>query len=549
MRNSPHLRYFAYCRKSTDEKDKQILSIPQQIDELKEFASRENLQIIETFTEAKTAKEPGRAIFNNLLKLVKKGFADGIITWHPDRLARNSIDGGKIIYLLDTGQLQDLKFPTFWFQNTPQGKFMLNIAFGQSKYYVDNLSENVKRGLHFKAKRGEWPGYAPFGYKNDRNTRTLVLEPNESKLVKIVFRDSASGKFNTMKEIRDYLFRCSVKLKDGKPLHYNQIRKMLTRNFYHGVFAYGGISYEAKHPPLITKDLFDRVQVRLNSIYNTQPKKHKFDFTGLLKCKECGCAITAETHKKYYKETKRVANYVYYRCTKKVKDCSQPYISEKDCELQLREIVWKSGLSHSWHQGFCDLLKKDVIEAKGNISSELSSLTISLQAVEKKLNRLLELYLDESINSEDYQLKKDQLLQKKLQLKSNIEKVRREGSSWLEPLREFIDEAANAARIARGKENGKELKFFAQKVGSNYLLNEKRISFCPNIPYSSFAARPIAACDIPTTLLLCRRRESNPHEVLPSQVFETCASAIPPPRLIEPASIIAKFGGIHILRM
>src|SRR3990167_3381533 len=141
------LKYFGYCRKSTDEKDKQILSIEQQIYELKEFAARENLEINEFFTEAQTAKEPGRKVFNNLLKLVEKGFAQGIVSWHPDRLARNSIDGGKIIYFLDTGQLQDLKFPTFWFQNTPQGKFMLNIAFGQSKYYVDNLSENVKRGL------------------------------------------------------------------------------------------------------------------------------------------------------------------------------------------------------------------------------------------------------------------------------------------------------------------------------------------------------------------------------------------------------------------
>ncbi len=501
--STPHFRYFAYCRKSTDEKEKQILSIDQQIDELKEFAVRENLEIVEFFTEAKTAKEPGRKIFDNLLKLVENGFADGIITWHPDRLARNSIDGGKIIYLLDTGELKDLKFPTFWFQNTPQGKFMLNIAFGQSKYYVDNLSENVKRGLHFKAKRGEWPGFAPFGYKNDRNTRTLVLEPNETKLVKIIFRDFASGKFNTMKEIRDHLFRCGVKLKDGRPLHYNQIRKMLTRNFYYGVFTYAGILYEAKHPPLITKDLFDKVQLRLNSLYNTQPKKHEFDFTGLLKCKECGCAITAETHRKYYKKTNRVANYIYYRCTKKVKDCSQSYINEEQCDLQLREIVWKSGLSSSWHTGFCDLLKKDEVEAKGNITHELASLTISLEAVEKKLSRLLELYLDESINPDDYQLKKVQLLEKKLNLKSNIEKVKREGGAWLEPLKHFIEEAANAARIARGKKNGKELKFFAQKVGSNYLLEDKRISFCPIMPYVSLAARPLATCDTASSSLLC----------------------------------------------
>jgi DNA invertase Pin-like site-specific DNA recombinase len=87
--------------------------------------------------------------------------AQGILAWHPDRLARNSIDGGRIIYLLDTGKILDLKFPTFWFDSTPQGKFMLNIAFGQSKYYVDNLSENIKRGHRQKLRKGIWPGFAP----------------------------------------------------------------------------------------------------------------------------------------------------------------------------------------------------------------------------------------------------------------------------------------------------------------------------------------------------------------------------------------------------
>jgi len=124
-------KYIAYCRKSRDEADKQILSIEAQIAELKEFAKREHLEIVEFIEEAKTAKAPGREKFAEVIKKLEKGFANGILAWHPDRLARNSMDGGKIVYLLDTGKLVDLKFPTFWFDNTPQGKFMLTIAFGQ----------------------------------------------------------------------------------------------------------------------------------------------------------------------------------------------------------------------------------------------------------------------------------------------------------------------------------------------------------------------------------------------------------------------------------
>src|SRR3989344_1524913 len=138
------MKYIAYCRKSTDEKDKQVLSIEAQVAELQEFAKREHLDIVEVITESKTAKVPGRQQFEKVLKIIETDHIDGILSWHPDRLARNSIDGGKIIYLLDIGKLKDLKFPSFWFENTPQGKFMLSIAFGQSKYYVDNLSENVK---------------------------------------------------------------------------------------------------------------------------------------------------------------------------------------------------------------------------------------------------------------------------------------------------------------------------------------------------------------------------------------------------------------------
>ena len=133
-------KFFLYARKSTDVEDKQVRSIEAQITELRAFAKQENLNIAETFIEKQSAKIPGRPIFNEMLKRIEKGEANRILTWHPDRLARNSVDGGQIIYLIDCGRIAALKFPTFWFESTPQGKFMLSIAFGQSKYYVDSLS-------------------------------------------------------------------------------------------------------------------------------------------------------------------------------------------------------------------------------------------------------------------------------------------------------------------------------------------------------------------------------------------------------------------------
>jgi site-specific DNA recombinase len=133
-------KFFLYARKSTDVEDKQVLSIEAQLAELRNYAKQENLQIIEELVEKQSAKIPGRRIFGDMLKRIEANEASGILAWHPDRLARNSIDGGQIIYLIDCNQLTMLKFPSFWFENTSQGKFMLSIAFGQSKYYVDNLS-------------------------------------------------------------------------------------------------------------------------------------------------------------------------------------------------------------------------------------------------------------------------------------------------------------------------------------------------------------------------------------------------------------------------
>ena len=153
-------KFFLYARKSTDVEDKQVRSIEDQIAGLRAFAKQNNLNIFEEFIEKQSAKIPGRPIFNEMIKRIEKGEANGILAWHPDRLARNSIDGGRLIFLLDTEKLAGLKFPTFWFEPTPQGKFMLSIAFGQSKYYVDSLSENTKRGLRQKVRRGEYPSFA-----------------------------------------------------------------------------------------------------------------------------------------------------------------------------------------------------------------------------------------------------------------------------------------------------------------------------------------------------------------------------------------------------
>jgi len=169
-----------------------------------------------------------------MLSLIEKGEAGGIISWHSDRLARNSINGGRIIYLVDTGAIKDLKFSTFTFQNNAYGKFMLSIAFGQSKYYIDNLSENVKRGMKEKVLRGEYPGWAPVGYLNDLRTHTIILDEEKAPFVKKLFELYSTGNYS-YSDLSEASKKMGLKGKREKDLVKSVIPDILKNPFYYGV--------------------------------------------------------------------------------------------------------------------------------------------------------------------------------------------------------------------------------------------------------------------------------------------------------------------------
>jgi len=407
-------KYIAYCRKSTDEKDKQVLSIEAQIVELKEFAKRESLNVSEFITEAKTAKVPGRKQFELVLKKIEKGEANGVLSWHPDRLARNSIDGGKVIYLLDTGKLLDLKFPSFWFESTPQGKFMLSIAFGQSKYYVDNLSENVKRGNRQKLRNGVWPSKAPYGYTNNPKTRGIDVDLELSKVVKKAFQLFAEGG-KSFVEISNFLRKFGIKKLDGKPVKVDQVKNMLKNKFYLGIMNYAGEYYQGSHKTFISKKLFDEVQKQIEKIERPRQNGHNFAFAGLATCGECGAAITGEQHIKKYKNGNS-QTFIYYRCTKKLKPCDQKYLPESEAEDQLRKIVGDCGLHEGWEPYFEKWIFKAEEKDRVTVEFETQKVESKIQETEVKLNRLLDGYLDQVIEPEIYKQKKNELFDEKLGL-------------------------------------------------------------------------------------------------------------------------------------
>ena len=490
------IKYIAYCRKSTDEKDKQVLSIEAQIAELKEFAKRDNLFITEFITEAKTAKVPGREQFAEVLKKIEKGMANAILSWHPDRLARNSIDGGKIIYLLDTGKLLDLKFPSFWFESTPQGKFMLSIAFGQSKYYVDNLSENVKRGNRQKLRNGVWPSKAPYGYMNNPKTRGIDVDDEKSKIVKKSFQLFADGSIS-FTGISQFMLKFGIKREGEKPVKVGQVKNMFSNRFYLGILKYAGEYYQGSHKTFISKKLFDEVQKQVEKIERPRQNGHNFAFAGLATCGECGAAITAEQHVKKYKNGTG-QTFIYYRCTKKLKTCTQKYVSESELEPQIRKIVSDCGLYVEWEPYFEKWISE--AEQKDKLTAEVEEKQIGgqIQETEIKLNRLLDGYLDQVIEPEIYKQKKNELFDEKLKLEEKKSQISKNGTVWLEPMREFVNCALQAQKIARAKNNCHDLSIMAKKVGSNFFLMNRRLSANLNFAFAALSAEGGAASAAPT---------------------------------------------------
>ena len=468
------MKYIAYCRKSTDESDRQILSIESQTQELKDFASRQNLEILDFVIEARTAKIPGRPLFESILKRIEKGEAQGIISWHPDRLARNSIDGGRIIYLLDTGKIIDLKFPSFWFENSPQGKFVLNIAFGQSKYYVDNLSENVKRGQRTLLRKGVLPARPRKGYFYDERECFHEVDPIKSKIIKKAFEKYANGA--TQSEIAKFLFVKGIEKRKGGVLSLTTIEKVLRDKFYIGLFYFNGELYQGTHKTFISKALFDNVQKQLEVSTRKTFKKRNFPFRGSIKCGECGASITTEYHKKFYKRTNRLAEYYHCRCTKKLGPCSQKYLPQSEVENQLRKVFLDVAIPVAWIPKWLKLLDEYEVIEKQNQEANIQRLEEEEKTIENKLNILLDSYLEGVIDPETYKLKKNELFERKLKLEEEISLVRLGGSSWLEPFREFMNVAKNGAKIARAKNNCEELASFAKNIGSNFFLTNRHLS-------------------------------------------------------------------------
>jgi len=442
------MRYYIHCRKSTEADDRQILSIESQHNEtLRAFGNKPSIEVVRVFEESFSAKAPGRPVFDEMMRGVERGDAEGIIAWHPDRLARNSVDAGKIIWFLDRGILKDLKFVTYTFENNPQGKLMLSLLLGQSKYYVDALSENVKRGNRTKIEMGWRPNHAPIGYLNCRDTRTIIIDPERSPIIRGVFEHMLTGTWSSRQiyeMARDEWGLRTVRHRKlgGKPVSLAGIYRILTNPFYAGTLMWNGQAYPGKHVPLVTPDEFEAVQKRLGRPHVARPKRRTFTFRGMVRCGACGMAITAEE-----KTNRYGSRYTYYHCTKRnitAPRCRQPAVHATDLETQILAFLERVTLPGRHHQWTLEQVRAEKPSREADESARIRLLEKALADAARKLSALIDLKLRDMIRDDEFAEKRLQLQQEQLRLRSRIEAAKAESNAF-EPVADFVSFSSKAA--------------------------------------------------------------------------------------------------------
>ncbi|MBP7898538.1 recombinase family protein [Candidatus Gracilibacteria bacterium] len=343
------LRYCLYARKSSEDEERQALSIDSQTQEMLAMAERDGLSVVEIKKESHSAKDSGqRPVYNNLIQEIRDGKFNAILTWAPDRLSRNAGDLGGLVDLMDQGKLVEIRTHGQQFSNSPNEKFLLMILCSQAKLENDNRGVNVKRGLKMKAQMGWRPGIAPLGYVNEKTAnkgeQRISLDPERAPSIKEMF-ERVSNHGHSGRMIYHWLNdQIGFRTRSGNRVMLSSIYLMLRNSYYCGKFEYpvkSGRWYKVAHESIISEELFEDAQRQLT----VEPKKKhgtkEFHFIKMIKCGACGSGITAEEKFKNLRDGTR-RRYVYYHCSQSIDmNCKEPYVREDELTNQLVELIDK----------------------------------------------------------------------------------------------------------------------------------------------------------------------------------------------------------------
>jgi DNA invertase Pin-like site-specific DNA recombinase len=518
--------YFIYCRKSSEAEDRQVLSIESQTRELEQLAAKLNLPIAEILTESKSAKDPGRPVFNQMMHRLYRGDAAGIICWKLDRLARNPVDGGSIIWAIKQHGIKVMT-PAQSYAREDDNIILMYIEFGMAQKYVDDLSKNVKRGMKTKMENGWYPGQALPGYLNhtDKITgqNTLIPDPERFPLIRRMWDLMLTGLYTPPKivEIADKewgLRTRTTRRTGGKPLARSTIYKIFTRPFYYGWFEYpngSGQWFQGKHEPMVTEAEYDRVQTLLGRKGNPRPQSHfEFAFTGLIRCGDCDRAVTAEEKHQvicdrcrfkfaYRKQdacprcetaiekmvNPKFLHYTYYHCSKSRKPvCPQKCVSGVELEKQINDQLTRICISQQFKEWAVKYLHELHEVETASLNEIIQSQQKAYQECVQEIDNLVKLKTAPSnadgsrLSDEEYGRRRVDLLK----MKKSLEELLNDAGNRVEQqlkLSEKTFEFACAVQERFAKGDPKTKKEILTTMGSNLILKDKILKIEARKPF------------------------------------------------------------------
>lgn len=318
-----------YARVSSKEQGEGGFSIDAQINLLTDYAERNGYTVIRVFTDMESAKEAGRKGFREMLDfLAATPECRSILVEKTDRLTRNFKDYSLLDDLVNQKgiEIRLAKESTALHKDSSASdKFILNIHVSQARYYIDNLSQEVRKGLSQKAQQGYWPTFAPLGYLNqlgDNGKRVIVPDPERAPLICKLFEWYATGNYS-IQQVARMAREAGLTFRGSKArLPVSTIHKILRKRVYCGDFDWKGQTFTGNYSPLISRELWNTVQDVLagRNRRKTRRASREFAFAGLITCGRCGCAMVGEVKK---------GRYTYYHCTGYKGKHGEPYTREE----------------------------------------------------------------------------------------------------------------------------------------------------------------------------------------------------------------------------
>ena len=495
-----------YARKSTDREDMQILSIEGQLRELREYAARASLKVSAELVESCSAREPGRPIFSKLLADAQAGRVERILSWKLDRLARNPVDGGALIYALGKGRFQELVTPEGTYTGTGDSKFMLAVLFGTATKMTDDLSAGVKRGCRDVCEKGRIPGLPPVGYMKIRDRSgfrgagKVVPDPERFPLVQRLWLDVASGTVTASEAWRRAvaagLTTRGVGSRLAAPIRFSHVFSVLKNRFYAGLISHGGNLYRGEHEPMITVEQFEQVQKQLGRNDAPRPSRHAFLFRGLLRCGDCGGvrAMVGEQH-----ITTAKNRFVYYRCGRRrpgYSRCQSRPITEKTifdaASASLQQITISPNVAR-WTMEAIDWW---IEQQHGVTTTSLVAIERQIRDCKEKLQRITDLVITGTLTEEEYRKRKEVLQVELTQLQVRAESPTTEQQLWRDTISEIVDLAVKGAATFKSA-NSEQRRAILAQLYANVEIQSGIPRFSLVRPYSLLSDAPTVHAGVP----------------------------------------------------